>query len=365
VLRELDLGPLQQACNENTLSIVSRVKILGKLDIAERRRPQDGSFRLRAPGPSGEMFDFDLRVSVMPSYYGESVVVRILDRRRTPKSIESLKFPAPVTEGMKKLLARTSGIILITGPTGSGKSSTMYAALQTLHRPEIRILTAEDPIEYVYEQFSQSEVDERIGNTFASYLRAFLRHDPEVIMVGEIRDQDTAEMALRASMTGHLLLSTLHTSDAVSVISRLVDLGVEPTLIGASLAGVLSQRLVRTNCTDCRETYTPSPELLREFFDETPTDLKWYRGRGCSTCDFSGYKGRRVVVELWIPSNADIILINKSAPRDELIESAMNSTFSMAETALHLLKEGSTNLEELMRTLPYSTIYRMRSLVTA
>jgi type IV pilus assembly protein PilB len=264
---------------------------------------------------------------------------------------------------MKKLLARTSGIILITGPTGSGKSSTMYAALQTLYRPEIRVLTAEDPIEYVYEQFSQSEVDERIGNTFASYLRAFLRHDPEVIMVGEIRDQDTAEMALRASMTGHLLLSTLHTSDAVSVVSRLVDLGVEPTLIGASLAGVLSQRLVRTVCTDCRETYTPAAELLREFFDETPSDLTWYRGRGCPKCDFSGYKGRRVVVELWIPSNADIILINKSAPRDELVESAMNSTYSMAETALHLLKEGSTNLEELMRTLPYSTIYRMRSLV--
>jgi len=365
VLRELDLGPLQQACNQNTLSIVSRVKILGKLDIAERRRPQDGSFRLRAPGPSGELLDFDLRVSVMPSYYGESVVVRVLDRRRTPKSIDSLKFPPPVADGIRKLLSRTSGIILITGPTGSGKSSTMYAALQTLHRPEIRILTAEDPIEYVYEQFSQSEVDERIGNTFASYLRAFLRHDPEVIMVGEIRDHDTAEMALRASMTGHLLLSTLHTSDAVSVVSRLVDLGVEPTLIGASLAGALSQRLVRTICTDCRETYAPAPELMREFFDEPPTDLKWYRGRGCQKCDFAGYKGRRIVAELWVPSNSDVILINKSAPRDELVESAMNSTYSMAENAMHLLHEGVTNLEELMRTLPYPTIYRMRALVPA
>jgi type IV pilus assembly protein PilB len=363
VLRELDLGPLQQACSQNVLSIVSRVKILGKLDIAERRRPQDGSFRLRAEGPSGELLDFDLRVSVMPSYYGESVVVRILDRRRTPKSIESLKFPSPVADGMKRLLTRTSGIILITGPTGSGKSSTMYAALQTLHRPEIRILTAEDPIEYVYEQFSQSEVDERIGNTFANYLRAFLRHDPEVIMVGEIRDHDTAEMALRAAMTGHLLLSTLHTSDAVSVVSRLVDLGVEPTLIGASLAGALSQRLVRTVCTDCRETYTPPADLMREFFDEPPTDLKWYRGRGCQKCDFSGYKGRRIVAELWVPSNADVILINKSAPRDELVESAANSTYAMAENALHLLKEGVTNLEELMRTLPYTTIYKMRSLV--
>jgi type IV pilus assembly protein PilB len=365
VLRELDLGPLQQSCNENVLSIVSRVKILGKLDIAERRRPQDGSFRLRAEGPSGDMLDFDLRVSVMPSYYGESVVVRILDRRRAPKSIDNLKFPPSVAEALKKLLGRTSGIVLITGPTGSGKSSTMYAALQTLYRPEIRVLTAEDPIEYVYEQFSQSEVDERIGNTFASYLRAFLRHDPEVIMVGEVRDQDTAEMALRAAMTGHLLLSTLHTSDAVSVVSRLVDLGVEPTLVGASLAGVLSQRLVRTVCTECRETYTPPVDLMREFFDEPPSDFQWYRGRGCSKCDFSGYKGRRIVAELWIPSNRDIILINKSAPRDELVESAVNSTYSMAENALYLLKEGVTNLEELMRTLPYATIYRMRSLVAA
>jgi type IV pilus assembly protein PilB len=365
VLRELELGPLQQACNENVLSIVSRVKILGKLDIAERRRPQDGSFRLRAEGPSGDMLDFDLRVSVMPSYYGESVVVRILDRRRAPKSIESLQFAPSVTDHLKRLLGRTSGIVLITGPTGSGKSTTLYAALQSIYRPEIRVLTAEDPIEYVYEQFSQSEVDERIGNTFASYLRAFLRHDPEVIMVGEIRDHDTAEMALRASMTGHLLLSTLHTSDAVSVVSRLVDLGVEPTLVGASLAGVLSQRLVRTICTECRETYTPAPELMKEFFDEPPTDITWYHGRGCPKCDFSGYKGRRIVAELWIPSNKDVILINKSAPRDVLVESAVNSTYSMAENAIHLLKEGVTNLEELMRTLPYSTIYRMRSLVAA
>ena len=365
VLRELDLGPLQQACNENVLSIVSRVKILGKLDIAERRRPQDGSFRLRSESPSGDLLDFDLRVSVMPSYYGESVVVRILDRRRAPKSIDSLKFAPSVTAQLKKLLARTSGIVLITGPTGSGKSTTLYAALQTVHRPEIRVLTAEDPIEYVYEQFSQSEVDERIGNTFASYLRAFLRHDPEVIMVGEIRDQDTAEMALRASMTGHLLLSTLHTSDAVSVVSRLVDLGVEPTLVGASLAGVLSQRLVRTICTDCRETYTPAPELMKEFFDTPPSDITWYHGRGCHKCDFSGYKGRRIVAELWIPSNADVILINKSAPRDQLVESAVNSTYSMAENAIHLLNEGVTNLEELMRMLPYATIYRMRSLVAA
>jgi type IV pilus assembly protein PilB len=361
VLRELDLGALQQGCNESVLSIISRMKILGKLDISERRRPQDGSFRLRAESPSGGVLDFDLRLSVMPSYYGESVVVRILDRRRAPKSIESLQFAPPIPEQLRKLLQRTSGIVLITGPTGSGKSTTLYASLLTLYRPEIRVVTAEDPIEYVYEQFSQSEVDERIGNTFASYLRAFLRHDPEVIMVGEIRDRDTAEMALRASMTGHLLLSTLHTSDAVSVVSRLVDLGVEPTLIGASLAGVLSQRLIRTLCPECRAPYTPPPELMREFF-ERPPGMTLYRGSGCAACDFTGYKGRRLVAELWLPSDADVILINKSAPRDELVESAAKSTVSMAQSALYLLNEGVTNLEELMRTLPYSTIARMRGL---
>jgi len=364
VLRELDLGALQQGCNESILSIVSRMKILGKLDISERRRPQDGSFRLRAESPSGGILDFDLRLSVMPSYYGESVVVRILDRRRAPKSIDSLQFAPPVPEQLRKLLQRTSGIVLITGPTGSGKSTTLYASLLTLYRPEIRVVTAEDPIEYVYEQFSQSEVDERIGNTFASYLRAFLRHDPEVIMVGEIRDRDTAEMALRASMTGHLLLSTLHTSDAVSVVSRLVDLGVEPTLIGASLAGVLSQRLIRTVCQDCREAYTPPPELMREFFEKSP-GITLYHGTGCAACDFTGYKGRRLVAELWLPSDADVILINKSAPRDELVESAAKTTFSMAQNALYLLNEGVTNLEELMRTLPYSTIARMRGLSPA
>ena len=362
VLREPDLGPLQQACDENVLAIVSRVKILGKLDIAERRRPQDGSFRLRADSPAGERLDFDLRISVMPSYYGESVVVRILDRRRAPKSIDSLDFPGPMAEQLRKLLQRPAGIVLITGPTGSGKSTTLYAALMTLYRPQIRVVTAEDPIEYVYEQFSQSEVDERIGNTFASYLRAFLRHDPEVMMVGEIRDQETAEMALRAAMTGHLLLSTLHTSDAVSSVARLVDLKVEPTLIGASLIGVLAQRLVRTVCSDCRETYTPPSELLQEFFERPPATLKWYRGRGCETCDFSGYHGRQLVAELWTPNDRDIMLINKSAPRQELVESAATSTFSMAESAFGLLERGATNLEELIRMLPYSTIYRFREL---
>ena len=362
ILRELEPGALQQACDSNVLAIVSRVKILGKLDIAEKRRPQDGSFRLRSESPTGERLDFDLRISVMPSYYGESVVVRVLDRRRAPKSIDSLGFSPGFVEQFQRLLSRPSGIILITGPTGSGKSTTLYAALMTLFRPQIRIVTAEDPIEYVYEQFSQSEVDERIGNTFASYLRAFLRHDPEVIMVGEVRDQETAEMAFRAAMTGHLLLSTLHTSDAVSAVSRLLDMHVEPTLVGASLAGVMAQRLVRTVCKNCLEEYLPAPEILHEFFGRPPAGLKYYKGRGCTECDFTGYRGRRLVAELWTPSDQDVMLINKGAPRDQLVESAAKNTFSMAESAYRLLESGATNLEELMRMLPYGTIYAMRDL---
>jgi type IV pilus assembly protein PilB len=364
VLQELDLGPLQQACNDNVLAIISRIKILGKLDISERRRPQDGSFRLRADHPTGEQLDFDFRISVVPSYYGESVVVRILDRRRAPQSIDELGFPPLVVERLRAVLKRSSGIFLITGPTGSGKSTTLYAALMTLYRPQIRIVTVEDPIEYVYEQFSQSEVNERIGNTFANYLRAFLRHDPEVMMVGEIRDEPTAEMAFRAAQTGHLLLSTLHTNDAVSAVPRLADLKVEPTMISSSLLGVLSQRLVRTICPECRETYRPADELMREFFEQPPPDFTFYRGRGCEHCESTGYRGRRLVAELWIPSQNDVVLISKSAPFEELRASSARTTFSLADSALQLLKDGHTNLEELIRMMPYSSIYRFREMVT-
>ncbi|HVH27453.1 MAG TPA: ATPase, T2SS/T4P/T4SS family [Vicinamibacterales bacterium] len=363
VLQKLNLGSMQQACHDHALGIVSRIKILAKLDIAERRRPQDGSFRLRADHATGERRDFDLRVSVVPSYYGESVVVRILDRSRAPDSIEQLGFPAPLLSRLKELLKRPNGILLVTGPTGAGKSTSLYAALKTVYRPQIRVVTAEDPIEYVYEQFSQSEVNERIGNTFASYLRAFLRHDPEVMMVGEIRDEETTEMALRAAQTGHLLLSTLHTSDAVSAVTRLLDLKADPTLISSSLIGVLSQRLVRTVCADCHKPYQPSTELMREFFEIPPPDFKWLKGQGCRACDFTGYRGRRVVAELWTPNETDIILINRAAPFEELRASAARTTFSMAESALCLLKDGQTNLEELIRTLPYASVYRCRELV--
>ena len=359
MLQELNLGALQATCDENAREIVSRIKILGKLDIAERRRPQDGAFRARFDR-DGQSVSVDFRISVLPGYYGESVVLRILDRKNAPASIDGLGFSAEIGAKVKQLVRRPSGILLITGPTGSGKSSTMYAALMTLYRPEIRILTAEDPIEYVYEQFSQSEVNERIGNTFARYLRAFLRHDPEVIMIGEIRDQETAEMAFRAAQTGHLLLSTLHTNDAISAVTRLRDLNVDANLVASSMLGVLSQRLVRLVCQDCRHPYEPAPDLLQEFFPARPEGMVFYRGAGCPRCNFTGYKGRSCVAELWVPSQEDVILISKGAPFEQIRTSSRQGTISMVQDVMERLTSGRTNLEELIRMLPYSSVYQFR-----
>ncbi|MGH8070750.1 MAG: GspE/PulE family protein [Candidatus Entotheonellia bacterium] len=359
VLQELNLGVLQDSINKNRKEIISRIKILGKMDIAEKRRPQDGSFRVRVER-NGEIVAVDFRVSIIPSYYGENVVLRILDKRNAPTSIHELGFSQAITEKLQVLLKRTTGILLITGPTGSGKSSTLYAALMTLFRPEIRILTAENPIEYVYENLSQCEVNEKIGNTFANYLRAFLRHDPEVIMVGEIRDQETAEMAFRAAQTGHMLLSTLHTNDAISAVTRLLDLNIEANMITSSLLGVHAQRLVRKVCEPCKEDYMPSGELLKEFFSIPPADFRWMKGKGCPQCNFTGYKGRMAVAELWTPSEEDIVLINKGVPFDEIKANAQKSTILMAEDAMEKLQDGKTTLEELMRTLPYSGIEQFR-----
>ena len=355
VLQEMNFGILQDSINRNRKEIISRIKILGKLDIAEKRRPQDGSFRVRVE-KNGEIVTVDFRVSIVPSYYGENVVLRILDKRNAPTSIHDLGFSQKITDQLQQLLKRTTGILLITGPTGSGKSSTLYAALMTLFRPEIRILTAENPIEYVYDNLSQCEVNEKIGNTFANYLRAFLRHDPEVIMVGEIRDQETAEMAFRAAQTGHMLLSTLHTNDAISAVTRLLDLNIEANMITSSLLGVLAQRLVRKVCDGCREDYTPSEELLKAFFSTPPMDIRWSRGKGCLQCNGTGYKGRMAVTELWMPSEDDVVLINKGVPFDEIKASAQKSTILMADDAMAKIRAGKTTLEELMRTLSYSSI---------
>jgi type IV pilus assembly protein PilB len=358
VLETIDLGGLQDACNTASREIVSRIKILSKLDIAEKRRPQDGGFRVRIDRDE-EHPNVDIRVSIVPSYYGESVVMRLLDRNHAPHSISQLSLPQVLAEQWQRLVQRPSGILLVTGPTGSGKSTTLYASLMTVYKPQIRILTAEDPIEYVYEQFSQSEVNAEIGNTFAAYLRAFLRHDPEVIMVGEIRDQETAEMAFRAAQTGHLLMSTLHTETAIASVPRLLDLKVDPNTIASALNGVMGQRLVRRVCDACAAKHDPPADLLREFFGRTP-DLTFKRGVGCPDCNYTGYRGRVTIAELWIPSDEDVLLITKNAPFEEIRASARPSTISMADSMWAALEAGLTNLEELVRVMPYSGIQDFR-----
>ncbi len=361
VLLDLDLRELHDQVSSNRLQILSRIKVLGKMDIAERRRPQDGSFRVRISREMG-FSNIDFRVSIIPGYYGENAAIRILDSKNAPRSFSELGFSKKIQTNFERLLKRPTGMILVTGPTGSGKSSTLCGALMTVYRPGIKILTAEEPIEYVYDKFSQCEVNEKIGNTFAHYLRAFLRHDPEVIMVGEIRDEETTAMAFRAAQTGHLVLSTLHTNNATGTVARLLGLGVDLNVLTSTLLGVLSQRLVREICLSCKEEYTPPAELLKEFFVSPPTDIRWYRGSGCSNCNFTGYRGRFAVAELWLPNDDDILLINKDAPFEKLQQSAYKSTILMAEDAMSKLRDGRTNLEELIRTLPYASVYQFRKL---
>jgi type IV pilus assembly protein PilB len=358
VLQEIELNDLHEMLNQNRGKLMSRLKILSKLDIAERRRPQDGSFRARLVR-EGQTRTVDFRISIIPGYYGESAVIRILDPRGLPQSVEALGLRAPVAVKLRQLLRSSTGIVLVTGPTGSGKSTTLFGSLKSVYQPGIKILTAENPIEYVCDNFRQHEVDERLGNTFAKFLRSFLRHDPDVIMVGEIRDGETANLAFRAAQTGHLVLSTLHANDAVSALPRLLDLGVDANLIASSLLGVLSQRLAREVCAECRESYAPPLQLLEETFGTPQVDFEWFRGAGCSACNYTGYRGRLILSELWTPNDADVVLINKGAPFEEVRESARNTTLSMADDVTEKLAQGRTNLEELIRALPHSAMRQL------
>ena len=359
VLQPPDLGPLEEVLHANRAEIVTRVKIVSRLDIAEKRRPQDGRFRVVLE-KDGQAVNVDFRVSIIPGYHGENVVLRMLDPRAAPRSVEALGLSPAITTRLGGLLRATAGMILVTGPTGSGKSTTLFGVLRTLYRPGIKILTAENPIEYVDDRFSQHEVNDRLGNTFARYLRAFLRHDPEVIMVGEIRDAETAELAVRAAQTGHLVLSTMHTNDAVSAVTRLWDLGVDSSLITSSLLGVLSQRLVRRLCPHCAEGYAPPAELLHAIFDRTPAELSWMRGRGCTHCSLTGYSGRVAVAELWTPGDEDAVLVNMRAPFDQIRRSAARTTIPMAADVMDKLLRRQTTVEELVRTLPYSSLRQLR-----
>jgi type IV pilus assembly protein PilB len=362
LLQHFNLGDLAEDLVRQRPEVLSRIKILGGLDIAERRRPQDGSFRARVHcGPRVVAMDF--RISVIPGYYGENAVIRILDPRSAPESIDALGLAPAITARLHPLLRSTAGILLVTGPTGSGKSTTLYGMLKSVYRPEIKVVTAEDPIEYVCNDFSQHEVDSRVGNSFAQYLRSFLRHDPEVIMIGEIRDSETAELAFRAAQTGHFIISTLHTNDAIGAVNRLKDLGVDANVCTSALLGVMAQRLVRQICWNCKQEYTPSRSLLESVFDVPPADFRWYRGAGCDECHQSGYRGRLLIAELWTPSDNDVMLINDGAPFDAIQESARKSTIAMADDIVGKLREGRITLEEAVRAAPHTAMRALRSML--
>ncbi len=275
-------------------AIVSRIKIMAKLNIAERRLPQDGRIMLRVKGK-----EIDLRVSTIPTIHGESIVLRILDKGSIVLDIEKLGFPEDILTEFKEMIQRPHGIILVTGPTGSGKTTTLYCALEKINSPDKKIITVEDPVEYQLRGVNQIQVKPSIGLTFANALRSIVRQDPDVILIGEIRDSETAEIAIHSALTGHLVFSTLHTNDAPSAITRLIDMGMEDYLLSSTIIGVLAQRLVRTACPHCRVPYSPNPAILREMkaggYD--PSSFKFFDVKGCPNCAYTGYWGRTGIFE--------------------------------------------------------------------
>lgn len=328
-------------------AITSRVKVMAKLDIAERRLPQDGRIELTLGGAP-----VDLRISVLPTMHGESVVMRVLDRSNVQLSIERIGMREDDLEVFKRLINKPNGIVVVTGPTGSGKTTTLYAALAALNDIETKILTAEDPVEYDIEGLCQVQVNPEVELTFARALRSFLRQDPDVILVGEVRDLETAEIAIQASLTGHLVLTTLHTNDAPSSIIRLVDLGVEPFLLTATMEGIVAQRLVRTVCPKCKEAFTPSEEQLMELSltPEIVGNRKIYRGKGCQNCYSSGYRGRTALFEI-MGINDDLRdLVMKKASTNVLRNQARKQGMrTLRECGLLSIYDGLTTLDEVIR----------------
>lgn len=331
-------------------ALISRVKIMANLDIAEKRLPQDGRIRLLMAGR-----DIDIRVSIIPTSLGERAVLRLLDRKQGLKGLYGVGLDESEKKRFEDLLGRTSGILLVTGPTGSGKTTTLYAALNRIHTEEKNIITVEDPVEYQLKGIGQIQVNPKIGLTFASGLRSILRQDPDVIMVGEIRDVETAEIAIQASLTGHLVLSTLHTNDAASAVTRLLDMGVEPFLVASSLVAVLAQRLVRNICPSCKDEYAPS-DAEKGYFRGSPPE-RVYRGKGCERCKGSGYGGRTGIYEL-LTLDSDIRQLitarqDAQAIRDKAIAKGMKTLYT---DGLNRVVRGETTLEEVLRVTQKDTI---------
>ncbi|MGY3568388.1 type II secretion system ATPase GspE [Vibrio paucivorans] len=324
--------------------LVSRVKVMAKLDIAEKRVPQDGRISLRIGGRA-----VDVRVSTMPSSHGERVVMRLLDKNATRLDLHSLGMTKSNHDNFRHLIQRPHGIILVTGPTGSGKSTTLYAGLQELNSNESNILTVEDPIEFDIDGIGQTQVNPKVDMTFARGLRAILRQDPDVVMVGEIRDLETAQIAVQASLTGHLVMSTLHTNTAIGAITRLRDMGIEPFLISSSLLGVLAQRLVRTLCSDCKTPFQADKEQKKLFDLSADEELILYKANGCESCNGKGYRGRTGIHELLMVDDQIQELIHSEAGEQTIEKAVREKTPSIRSDGLAKVKQGITSLEEVMR----------------
>ncbi|MGH9204702.1 MAG: GspE/PulE family protein, partial [Vicinamibacterales bacterium] len=327
--------------------ITTRIKVMANLDIAERRLPQDGRIELTVGG-----HPIDLRVSVLPTMFGESVVMRVLDRSVVSLNLNKVGMDPPTLKMFREVIGLPNGIVLVTGPTGSGKTTTLYSALSELNNIEDKLITTEDPVEYDIDGIVQIPIDPDIDVTFAACLRSILRQDPDIILVGEIRDYETAEIAVQASLTGHLVFSTLHTNDAPTTVTRLKDMGVPTFLITATVEAILAQRLVRRVCSQCREEVEPSEELLLDIGLKASqlNGRKFYHGRGCEVCNNTGYKGRVGLFELMIMNDELREMVMRNVPIDELRIAAQKfGMVGLRDAGLQFAHEGTTTLDEVVR----------------
>ena len=335
-------------------SIVSRIKIMGFIDIAEKRRPQDGRIKIFAAGK-----DIDLRVSIMPTIHGQSVVMRILDRENIKVGLRDLGFGEEDWKRFSQLIKRPNGILLVTGPTGSGKTTTLYAALNELNRPDVKIITAEDPVEYYLPGVNQCEVKAKIGMTFARIIRAMLRQNPNILLVGEIRDQETAETAIQASLTGHLVFSTLHTNDAPSAVTRLVDIGIQPFLVASSVMAIMAQRLVRKVCVKCKVRIEPPAHTLQALGlrPELAKKANFSKGKGCANCNKTGYRGRMGIYELMVMTNAIREMTFKGESTQVLRKMARKQGMrTLFEDGMVKAMKGQTTLDEILRITQHDMV---------
>ncbi len=326
-------------------SISSRIKVMANLDIAEKRRPQDGRVEIK----TGDEL-YDLRVSIMPTPFGESIGIRLLPRSSPLIGLEGIGLPKEGLKILEEAIAKPYGIILVTGPTGSGKTTTLYSCLNKINSAERKILTIEDPIEYQLKGITQMQVEPKIDFTFANALRSMLRHDPDVMMVGEIRDVETAELAVRTSLTGHLVFSTLHTNDAAGGITRLLDMGIDSFLASSSVILIIAQRLVRVICPKCKEKITPSLELCKQFGEDTPSGISIFHGKGCESCRSTGYQGRTGIFELMVINDQIRELILKKVPSHQIKQQAVAQGMkTLRDAGWDKIKQGITTVEEVLR----------------